>query len=225
MSTKATRLQPTVPTDRFHWQRRGNPLPAESTTVRPVFPPSEKPDPQAIAPALRDLPSPTADRLLAVEQEAHARGYDEGRREGIQSMIARTDEALARLADTIEEVRALRVGVLHRTEREAVQLALSIAHQVLHRAVDGDVMQLVALAQQTIDRLGATIATIHLNPEDFGFVAAGVTPTLGSGVELAVDPTLPRGGCLVKSSFGVIDVSIDAQVREIARALLEGRDE
>ena len=225
MSINAKRLLPSVPTDRFHWQRRGNPLPAESTTVRPVFPVASKPETPSVTPALRDLPSPAADRLLAVEQEAFTRGYEEGRLDGVQSMTARTEEALARLAGTIEEVRGLRMGVMHRTERETVRLALAIAEQVLHRAVDVDPARLVTLARQAITRLGSTMATIHLNPEDFGLVASAVTPALGAGVELAVDPTLPRGGCLVKSSFGTIDVSIDAQVREAARMLLDGHDE
>ena len=64
------------------------------------------------------------------------------------------------------------------------------------------------------------MATIHLHPEDLRAVAATVTSSATSGVELAADANLPPGGCLVKSSFGVVDLGVDAQIREIARTLL-----
>jgi flagellar assembly protein FliH len=34
------------------------------------------------------------------------------------------------------------------------------------------------------------------------------------------DPIVGRGGCRIESEFGLIDAGIDAQIQEIARALL-----
>lgn len=172
------------------------------------------------------LPSPTADRVQAAEQAAFEQGYADGRRDGLAAATAGSEERLARLAEAIEEVRSLRAAVLHRAEREAARLALAIAEQVLRRTVAGDPGELVLLARRVIDRLDGASATIHLHPEDFGAVAAAVTPTLTSGVELAADAGVPPGGCLIRSSFGTIDLGIDAQVREIARTFFDDeRDE
>jgi flagellar biosynthesis/type III secretory pathway protein FliH len=40
-------------------------------------------------------------------------------------------------------------------------------------------------------------------------------------VSVVSDPSVNRGGCLVESPFGFIDASIEAQLQELAGALLE----
>ena len=47
-----------------------------------------------------------------------------------------------------------------------------------------------------------------------------VAPLNGRQVEIRADPAVARGGCLVESEFGFINASVDAQVDEIARAVL-----
>jgi flagellar biosynthesis/type III secretory pathway protein FliH len=37
---------------------------------------------------------------------------------------------------------------------------------------------------------------------------------------VVADPRVPPGGCRVESDLGVIDAGVDAQITEIARALL-----
>ena len=41
---------------------------------------------------------------------------------------------------------------------------------------------------------------------------------------IVADPAVRRGGCLVQSDFGLIDVSADAQLAEIARTLFGDAD-
>jgi flagellar assembly protein FliH len=195
-------------------------LPADATAVRSVFPPTAEKVSTEVAPALAQLPSPAADKLAAAEQAGFEKGYQAGHRDGYRAIVTRTEESFSRLAAAIEDVRSLRGGVLHRAEREAVHLALAIAEQVLHRAIAEDPTLLVELAKRAIDRLDNTLATIHLNPEDFAAVSAVGAPSLAAGIELTADANLPPGGCLVKSSFGVVDLAVSAQVKEIARTLL-----
>jgi flagellar assembly protein FliH len=195
-------------------------LSVDAKAVRPVFPSPGDKTPVEAEPALAHLPSPAADKLAVAEQAGFEKGYQAGHRDGYCAIVARTEESFSRLSATIEEIRSLRERVLHRAEKEAVHLALAIAEQVLHRAIAEDPTVLVDLAKHAIDRLGSTIATIHLHPEDFAAVSTLVAPSLASGIELTADATLPPGGCLVTSSFGVVDLGVSAQVKEIARTLL-----
>jgi flagellar biosynthesis/type III secretory pathway protein FliH len=50
-------------------------------------------------------------------------------------------------------------------------------------------------------------------------------PSQPGPVEIVADVNLPRGGCLVRSAFGSVDMGIDSQMRELARALLGDDDE
>ena len=46
---------------------------------------------------------------------------------------------------------------------------------------------------------------------------------MGTCVTVVEDPRLERGGCMLESDLGALDVSVDAQIEEVARALLGAR--
>jgi flagellar assembly protein FliH len=216
MSPSARRLSAQVTTERFDWQRQavaaGNVVPLMRRSETSAAP---------VAPAMRDLPSPTAERLEAVEREAFGKGYAEGERAGEAAASARIEAMLQRLADTVRDISALRAGVMRRSERELVRLSLAMAERIVRREIDIDRDLLAVMARVAIDRLGENaVATIHLHPTDCEAAmqrAGGAQP---GSVEIVADVNVPRGGCLVRSAFGSIDAGIDAQMRELARALL-----
>lgn len=218
MSPSARRLSSTVATDRFAWQGEA---PAASPTVVSMMRSAPAPGSQTVTPALRDLPSPSAERMEAVEREAYARGLADGLRTGEATAAERLEAVTTQLASAITDLAAVRGALMRRSERDLVRLAVSMAERVLRREVDVDRELLVVMARVAIDRLGEhTAATIHLNPVDHDTVAARHAGELGKSVELVADPSVPRGGCLVRSAFGTIDTGIDSQVKELSRALL-----
>lgn len=205
-----------VTTNRFDWQAGVDRLPPPTPLFRYSAPPSSAP-----ASAMRDLPSPSAERLEALERDAYAKGYEAGEREGKAAAAARVDAMLRQMNSTINEIGALRGGLMRRAERELVRLALAMAERVVRREIDVDRELLAVMARVAIDRLGENaVATIHLNPVDHLVITGGREPDPGHAVELVSDPAIVRGGCMVKSSFGTIDAGIESQIRELSRALL-----
>jgi flagellar assembly protein FliH len=62
---------------------------------------------------------------------------------------------------------------------------------------------------------------VRLHPVDHQNVTAGMKgAAANSQVTLVGDPRIARGGCRVESEYGDIDAGVDAQIQEIARALL-----
>ena len=112
--------------------------------------------------------------------------------------------------------------MVRQTERELVHLSVAIARRILQREVSVDPELTAALAHIALERLGgATPATVRLHPDDYTTVTSGhATPLAGRQVEILADPSVARGGCVVESEFGFINASVDAQVDEIARAVL-----
>jgi len=168
---------------------------------------------------------PTADQqaqLAALERDAFTKGYAQGERAGLEAGGKRAEAMLRRLAQTLEEISGLRDNMVRQTERELVQLSVAIARRILQREVSVDPELTAALAHIALERLGGNgPATVRLHPDDYTVVNAGQVTPLGSRqVEIRPDPAVARGGCLVESEFGFINASVDAQVDEIARAVL-----
>ncbi|MBA2355786.1 MAG: hypothetical protein H0V80_14105 [Acidobacteria bacterium] len=169
--------------------------------------------------------TPTSDQqaqLADLEREAFTKGYAQGERAGLEAGGKRAEAMLRRLAQTLEDLTLLRETMVRQTERELVQLSLAIARRILHREISVDPDLTAALAHIALERLGTTTpAVVRLHPDDYAVVMAGqLTPISGRQVEVRADSSVSRGGCLVESEFGYINASVDAQVDEIARAVL-----
>ena len=163
------------------------------------------------------------ERLAALEREAFTKGYAQGERAGLEAGGKRAEAMLRRVAQTIEELGGLRQTLIHETEREMVQLALTLARRVVHREVTLDPELAAALAHVALERLGTnTPATVRLNPEDYTIVAQDGARWGGQTVTVVPDPAISRGGCLVESAFGSVDATIERQFDELSRALFGG---
>jgi flagellar assembly protein FliH len=209
MSFKARRVDETTTTVQpFSW---------ESTALGPVQAPLSSVTPVRAA---TSVTSGDPIDTSSIERDAFTKGYAQGERAGLEAAATRADAMLRRLGQTIEELGELRNEMIHRTERQAVQLVLAIAERIVQREITLDRTLLLGMARVALDRLGEYgSATIRLNPEDYQ--AVGAKPSIdGAAVEVLADAAVPRGGCHVQSDFGFMDVSPESQFRELARALL-----
>jgi flagellar assembly protein FliH len=161
-------------------------------------------------------------RRAAVEREAFAKGFAQGERAGAEAAGKRGEVMLRRLTETLDELTSLRAQMIHQTEHQMVQLALAVARRVVHREISLDRDLLVAMARVALDRLGESAqVTVRLSPEDFDATAAArATQWTGTNITVVADSRVSRGGCRIESDLGVMDAGVDAQIQEIARALL-----
>jgi flagellar assembly protein FliH len=241
MSRKARVLTPAAAeVSSFDWTVPRQPI-AETPVAVPAFAPiAPAPHPATAGAATAQAPAPAAapvappvteesllaehrERLAALEREAFTKGYAQGERAGLEAGGKRAEAMLRRVAQTIEELGGLRQTLIQETEREMVQLALTLARRVVHREVTLDPELAAALAHVALERLGTTTpATIRLNPEDYTIVAQDSARWGGQTVTVVPDPSISRGGCLVDSAFGSVDATIETQFDELSRALFGG---
>jgi flagellar assembly protein FliH len=237
MSLRTRRLRPgTVAVEHFAWSPtpigRSQPVTAAGADVWIAVDAPPAPvgggrsrDASAAPPATPEPLQPTPEQqahLAALERDSFTKGYAQGERAGLEAGGKRAEAMLRRLAQTLDELSALRDSMVRQTERELVQLSVAIARRILQREVSVDPELTSALAHIALERLGSTgPATVRLHPDDYAIVTAGqAAPLGGRQVDVVPDPRVSRGGCLVESEFGSINASVDAQVDEIARAVL-----
>jgi flagellar assembly protein FliH len=188
-------------------------------------PSAHKPSPSAAASAAKTGEEDRAAldaRLAALERDAFAKGFAQGERAGSEAAAQRGEAMLRRLTETLEELTTLREQMIHQTERQMVQLALAVARRIVHREVSIDQDLLIAMARVALDRLGENAqVTVRLSPQDFEATSAVRSAQwTGTHVTVVADARVGRGGCRVESEFGAMDAGVDAQIHEIARALL-----
>jgi flagellar assembly protein FliH len=210
MSSRARRLD-AASVQAFSWVESGAPKPGGGTQASPIP-----------AAPVSDEQAAMQERRAAIEREAFAKGFAQGERAGGEAAGKRGEVMLRRLTETLDELTSLRAQMIHQTEHQMVQLALAVARRVVHREISLDRDLLVAMARVALDRLGESAqVTVRLSPEDFEATAAArAAQWTGTNVTVVADSRVARGGCRIDSDLGVMDAGADAQIQEIARALL-----
>jgi flagellar assembly protein FliH len=215
MSSSARRL-PAAAVEAFDWLTDGT-----AASPRPATAAMSSPVPES---SLDEVRIAQQAHLATLEREAFANGYAAGERAGVEAGNKRAEAMLRRLAQTLDELRALRETMIRQTEQQMVSLSLAIARRILRREVAVDHDLLVAMARVALERVGESgTATIRLSPEDYAAtVQRHGDHWAGSRVKVVADPSVSRGGCLVESEFGFVDASVEAQFDQVAQALTEG---
>jgi flagellar assembly protein FliH len=221
MSSKARRL--VQPATVASYDLAHVPEPAESTSLVAAAPADGEPAGDARQGQSPDL---IGGRTIdEIEREAFARGLAHGERAAAAAAASHIGDLRERLATALEDLVVARVEMIRQTERQMVELALAVARRVVHREVALDPDLLVAMARVALERLGESgRMTVRLHPEEFAATADLARDTwAGSGVQVVADARVGRGGCRVESDFGAVDAGVDAQIQELARALLGDR--
>ena len=159
-------------------------------------------------------------QLAAVDRDAHARGFAEGEAAGA-SAAQQGEGVLRQLTQALQDVVTARTDMIRRTERQMVELAVTLAQRIVQREIATDQSVLLAMARSAIDRLGQeTRVTVRLNPEDYEAVGGDRMPQLGTSVTVVADGKVERSGCRIDSELGSLDAGVDAQIQELGRGLL-----
>ena len=162
----------------------------------------------------------------ATRQAEMDRGYEAGLKaaqadlksqtDALNARVARLDEILNSLCRPLPELETA-------VEQQLILLALAVGKQLARRELKTDPGQIAALIREAVGRLPAAAreVRVHLHPED----AAAVAERLASaGQERAwsvvEDPTLTRGGCLVRSENSQIDARLESRVNAIVSSML-----
>ena len=175
----------------------------------------------------------TASQLEALQREAYAeafeqgraegdkRGYDEGRKRAeaelrplvtnLQAMLKTLAEPLARLDDEVEE--------------QLIALAFACTRQLVRRELRSDPGEVVAAVREALAALpmSSREVRVHLHRED----VARVRETLGGDSEVAPwrlleDPAVGRGGCRVESQYSRVDATVEGRLQAIFAQVLGG---
>lgn len=162
-------------------------------------------------------------RLEQATKEAWAQGYQAGEAAARNSLEGELRETTAALASSISEIAAQRPETIRRAEGDTVRLALAIARRVLHREVSIDPGSLSALVGAALEKLrDQEIYRVRIHP-DLALVLKTALEKFGRGpdIEVLAAGNLSRGTVTFEVSRGALDASVDTQLREIERGLVD----
>ena len=115
------------------------------------------------------------------------------------------------------------LATIHRAESDVVRMALAITRRVLHIELGLNSRLLRELIEAALDKLqGQEVYRVRVHPdlektmkeclEEFG---------RGQTVTIVSDPSQPEGGAVFETNRGLLDASLETQIDEIERQLMD----
>jgi flagellar assembly protein FliH len=159
-------------------------------------------------------------------QSSHSLGYQAGlaaaqaemqaRMRELDVRITRLDSILKLLSRPLEELDV-------ELERQLTALVLTVGRQIVRRELRTDPEQIIAILRETVSRLPAAArdVRVHLHPEDAAVVRAQLaTPSNDRAWSIVEDPSLTRGGCLIRTDTSQVDARLESRLNAIVSAAL-----
>lgn len=159
--------------------------------------------------------------MLAGREE----GYDTGRAEVLSEFAPQLDELKQSFSKAIEHWEEERKRLYLEAREDVLEFALNMAEKITHKIVQTDPS---VVGDQVIEALALlaepTTAIVSVAPEDRQTVEAMLPDIVQqiancTHIELQDDPSITKGGCLIKTKQGSIDATIERQIQRIVETL------
>jgi flagellar assembly protein FliH len=159
-------------------------------------------------------------------EEGREQGRRVGREEVIESLKTQLGELISNWQNALEQWERDREEMLLAAREDVLAFAFALGQKVTHRIIEADptvVQDQLAEALSLLSRPSAV--TITINPADREHVEQVLDELVTvcgacEHAELRDDSSIARGGCVLRTSGGEVDATIDTQLARIAEALL-----
>ncbi len=168
--------------------------------------------------------------MASSREEGFALGKSEGEALGRKEAQAAYADRLGLLSEHWQESLALwevsRDALMREARKGVLQLALGIASRVVQRMIRADPDVAAGQLEMALELLGkATAVTVACSVEDRELLEANlplIVERLGATLDVTfvADPSISRGGVIVRVAEGGVDATIETQMDRIADALL-----
>lgn len=153
--------------------------------------------------------------------------FNDGLKEGKELAERGLFNVFKALRASSETIHNLRDKIFRESEDELVSLIMLVARKVIIQEVTQDRSILAGVVKNALAGLSAREEiTVRINPEDYQLATSGqvqLDELLNERILLKPDPTVAAGFCLVDTLMGTVDASLEAQLEQIYRSLLEQR--
>lgn len=170
----------------------------------------------------------TAEALQTIKDQAYTEGFEQGRREGLLSAKDEIDHKTELLDNFLTELSEPLQQCGEQTQKELLELAFAISRQIVRRELKQDPTQLIAIIREALKLLpiGSKNIQILLHPDDATIVREVLSinkDSQDSRWQLIEEPSMERGGCLLKTKNSKVDASIDRQIAVLFSRLVGGQ--
>lgn len=168
----------------------------------------------------RNLISRAREEAVSIKEAAAKEGYQDG--------LAQAKEDIAEVKNAITAFLSAKQEVFDYIAPDILEISVDIAQKIIKRELQQDPNIILDNITDILKGLSKeeTKVTLRVNPSQVSFLKQEMPTVLNNvGLDAKIlivpDETVIEGGCMVTTTNGVIDATIEAQLAVISEALKE----
>lgn len=163
--------------------------------------------------------------LLVTREQAHKEGYETGYLEGLRCGKREAGMALRQAEEQLQEAKRTRSEMLDRVEPQVVQLAVSIAQQLIGQQLTltpETVVSFVRQALKQVNEYGEILVRVH--PDDLQICRTYHSELLAglrehTSLDFISDMVLEKGTCRVETSGTLVECALGERLAELRKVM------
>jgi len=184
-------------------------------------------DGSAVVESPEDLLAAARDEAQRIRDSAYKEGYEAGRCEATDNVVAEAGKLIETLKGLNEELLNEEQRILSEVEPRLVELAVQIAEKILRRELTQDAGAVRSTVTAALNKLtDRDRVTIRANPSDVAILKEFKVDIAKAfdgirEVNVVADENIVRGGCIVETDMLRVNGDIAAQLEEVQQQLME----
>lgn len=159
-------------------------------------------------------------------EQAKETGYKQGYQQGFEDGKKDSDELILEANEIKRNFLHEREVILSSIEGDVIHLIISLCEKILNQKLDDDKEAIIPIILKGINSLNIKDSImIRVSKEDYDIVELSkqrilTTANLIDDIDVRIDSSLSRGGCIIEASNGNVDASIEVQVSEMKKTII-----
>ena len=168
----------------------------------------------------RNLVSRAQEEAGAIKDASAKEGYKEG--------LAKAEDDINQLRESIKTFLNARDDVFGYISPDIVEISVDIARKIVKKEIEQDPQTVLDMVMDVLKSVSKDekYINIKVNPSQLAFLKESVPEAVASSgmeakIKVSPDDSVDEGGCIVYTTNGVIDATINTQL-EIIKEVLKG---
>ncbi|WP_158302922.1 FliH/SctL family protein [Syntrophus aciditrophicus] len=165
-------------------------------------------------------------KIKAAGKEGYEEGFAEGFKQGSEASKHKKVAVMNTLHALVEEVGSFKQKTLQSSEKQMLELCISIAEKIIHQEVSTDRGVIISVLKAAFQKITEREnIKIRLHPNDYQYLVEIKSDFINGmngvrNVFFEEDRSIPQGGAILETSSGKVDARISEQLQEVKAGLL-----
>lgn len=167
----------------------------------------------------------THERARIICDKANEDGYNAGFEKGYAEGKDTSDKLILEANEIKKGYLREREIVLSNIEEDVINMIMSLCEKIINQKLSDDEETIIPIILKGIESLNVKEnLLIKVSKDDYNIVDMSrqrilAMANLVEDIEIRIDSTLSKGGCIIEGSKGNVDVSVGTQIEEMKKLL------